>query len=252
MKYAISLLSLTSEGDCPDDPPDDHPLRAPSNAHHAVKGGDPISPVAGPTPVPVTRTPSPKAGRAFVIRGLCSKSPYIFAGLLAVGVLADAALVRSGLIINVTPSMPIGLYRLSSLPRRLHDSMIVYLCPPSPARNLAMMQAVRGHWLLTSPRSTCSAHLVPFIKQIGATPGQTVTLTMRGTSIDGHPLPATAIKHFAKNGQPMIHQKPGSYQMKSGQVWVWDNSSPWAYDSRYWGPLPVANILKQARPVLTW
>ncbi|MEE3501280.1 S26 family signal peptidase [Acidiphilium acidophilum] len=181
-----------------------------------------------------------------------SKSTYILAGLLAVGVLADVALVRSGLIINVTPSMPIGLYRLSSLPRRLHDGMIVYLCPPSPARNLAMAQAAQGKWLLTSPRSPCPSHLVPFLKKIGATPGQTVTLTMRGTSIDGHLLPATAIKRFAKNGQPMIHQKPGSYLMGPRQVWVWDNSSPWAYDSRYWGPLPVANILKQARPVLTW
>lgn len=185
------------------------------------------------------------------MRGSRSKLRYI-AVLVALGVGASVALARSGLIINVTPSMPPGLYRLSALPARLHDGMIIYLCPPSPAHNAAMAQAVRGHWLLISPRSPCPANLVPFLKRIAATPGQTVTLTMRGTSIDGHRLPLTAIQPLAKNGVPMVHQRPGVYLMKPGQVWVWDNSSPWAYDSRYWGPLPVADILKKARPVLTW
>ena len=239
-----------------------HPhRRAIPNAHRIVKGGDPISPVAGPTPVPVTRTPSSKAGWAFFVghelyKLRCYKRQlYVTAGLaclFGVGSLASIGLAHSGLIINLTPSMPIGLYHLSPLPHRLHDGMIVCLCPPSPASNPAMAQAVRARWLLTSPSSTCPAHLVPFIKRIGATPGQTVSLTMNDTSIDGHRLPGTAIKRFAKNGQPIIHQKPGIYHMKLGQVWAWDNSSPWAYDSRYWGPLPVANILKQARPVLTW
>lgn len=178
------------------------------------------------------------------------------AGLAGVGIVwAGVRYARAhDVILNVTPSLPLGLYHLSppSPLGDLHDGDMVELCPPSPASSPAMRQAIRRHWLMTAPSSPCADHLVPFIKRIAATPGQRVTISMSGISVDGHLLPATAIKARSKAGRAIIHYPLGGYTVRPGHVWVTDNASPWAYDSRYWGPVTTSHMLALARPVLTW
>lgn len=163
---------------------------------------------------------------------------------------------QKGIIFNVTPSLPIGFYKIDRITGRqpqLHDNQIILLCPPSPAAaNPAMRQAIKAGWLIRSPQSPCVDEIVPFLKKIAAQHGQTITISMTGLSVDNQPLPRTAIEPRAENGTRIIHQKMGSYRVERGQIWVYDNSSPWAYDSRYWGPISTQNVIATAAPVLTW
>jgi len=175
---------------------------------------------------------------------------YAVSALALLGT-AVGALKESGVFLNITPSMPLGLYREEALPP-LRAGMIVLLCPPSFSTSHAMRQAIRRHWLQTEAGSPCQNRLVPFLKRIAAVPGQQVKLSMTGISVDGHMLPATAIKARSKAGRPIIHYPLGRYTVRPGHVWLTDNSSPWAYDSRYWGPVTTGHLLAAARPVLTW
>lgn len=194
---------------------------------------------SGGISLPIARPgPTPMAGLVFAA-----------AALMIVGWQAAS---KSELIINMTPSLPLGIYRLAPLPAHLHDGDTIYFCPPSASGSPAMRQAVKNHWLLRYDRSPCPDHLAPFLKRVAALPGQSVTLSMRGISIDGKLLPKTRIQPRSKTGGRIIHYPLGSYTVKPNTFWETDNSSRWAYDSRYYGPVPMGNLLNSAQPVLTW
>lgn len=179
-------------------------------------------------------------------------APIFLLSSLATGI---SFLNHNGIIFNATPSMPMGFYKIDRVKGHLlhlHDNQIILLCPPSPADNPAMKQAISDHWLIRSPKSHCIDHVVPFLKKIAAQSGQSVQVSMTGLAVDNHMLPRTAIEPRAKNGTRIIHEKIGLYSVMKGQIWVYDNSSPWAYDSRYWGPISKLNVIAKARPVLTW
>lgn len=176
---------------------------------------------------------------------------YIASAIALLGV-AGVAINKSSIFINVTSSMPVGFYKKHALPGTITPGMTVLLCPPSPAASPAIRQAIKDNWLIKSNNTPCKDHLVPFLKNIAAVPGQKISIKMSGIYVDGSKLSKTKIQPVAKNGKKIVHYPLGTYTVQPGHVWLWDNSSKWAYDSRYWGPIPVGNLVASARPVLTW
>jgi conjugative transfer signal peptidase TraF len=175
--------------------------------------------------------------------------PLLAALIMALG---WSRVSHSGLIFNLTPSLPVGIYQRIPLPAHLKPGDLVQICPPSPASSPAMRQAIHDHWLLTDRRSVCLDHLVPFDKHIAAVPRQTVSLSTGGLVVNGHLLPRTQIQRISKTGGRIIHYPLGNYTVRPGTIWVTDNSSPWAYDSRYYGPISVKNLISGIEPVMTW
>ncbi len=55
--------------------------------------------------------------------------------------------------------------------------------------------------------------------------------------------PATAL------GRPLPPFPSGTYQVRPGQLWLLSGHDPRSFDSRYFGPVPVANVQGVARPV---
>jgi len=174
------------------------------------------------------------------------------ASAVALLCVAGIAINKSGIFINVTASMPVGFYEKHALPGTITPGLTVLLCPPSPEASPAIRQAIKDNWLIKSNNAPCKNHLVPFLKNIAAVPGQKITINMSGIYVDGNKLGKTKIQPVAKNGEAIVHYPLGTYTVKPGEVWVWDNSSKWAYDSRYWGPISVGNLIASASPVLTW
>ncbi len=160
---------------------------------------------------------------------------------------------RAGYIINTTPSLPIGIYHIEKLPPRLIDGDMIEICPLSPAVSQSVRQAIQHKWLLTDAKSPCAGHLAPFLKRVAATPGQGVDLSGSGIRVNGVELPRTNVKTMSLNGKtPLIHYPFGRHTVAAGSIWVSDNSSPWAYDSRYYGPIPLSHVISGIKPVLTW
>lgn len=87
-----------------------------------------------------------------------------------------------------------------------------------------------------------------FTKRVLAGPGETVHVVHNGVSVAGHTLPYTryALERLARTGWKV--QPPGGYTVPPGHVFV-AGDHPRSFDSRYYGPVPVAQILGTARPI---
>lgn len=176
-----------------------------------------------------------------------------FTALLAVGVSAASVAKIENLTFNLTASMPLGIYQ--KIPVNINDLKLnqdVMLCPISPEKSDVMKFAVEHKWLMTSPASACPDHLVPFIIKVAALPGDNVNLDWHGITVNGKLYLKTALTIMLANMRPTPHIPLGNYNVKPNTLWVYDNNSPRAFDSRYWGPIEKSQILSGVRPILTW
>lgn len=80
---------------------------------------------------------------------------------------------------------------------------------------------------------------IPFIKRVIALPGETVSVKKGTVYINGEPL-----------YEPYILEKPASdfkpYTVPGNMLFVMGDNRNHSNDSRYWGPVPVQNIIGKA------
>jgi len=146
--------------------------------------------------------------------------------------------------VNVTPSMPLGLYRLEPLPSSgVARGMIVAVCAPDEAADLGRR---RGY--LSS--GSCPHDTEPLLKVVTGVPGDHVAVSAEGEAVNGCPLSNS--RPIARDGAGrLVSPWPrGDFRLGRGQVWLY-GSNPRSWDSRYWGPAPVAGLLAVAVPLLT-
>jgi len=93
------------------------------------------------------------------------------------------ALGITGLRFNATPSVPTGLYWISSDA----NSEFVEFCPPEPFGTLSVERGYRSR-----SSTGCPDGGVPLLKPIVARRGDVVDITDRGIRINGVPVPNTA------------------------------------------------------------
>ncbi|MGI8398331.1 conjugative transfer signal peptidase TraF (plasmid) [Agrobacterium deltaense] len=158
-----------------------------------------------------------------------------------VGTGVGAAIV-GGFRINLTPSEPLGLWRIVALDRPVSRGDLIFICPPQTA---AMVEARERGYLRSG---TCPGGVAPLIKTVVAVAGQHVEIGA-GVTIDGRPVPSSAPAERDGNGRPMKPYPGGVVPDESVFLHSPFRSS---YDSRYFGPLPASGILGLAQPVLTY
>ncbi|MBU2819720.1 hypothetical protein HF282_19920, partial [Acidithiobacillus ferrooxidans] len=95
--------------------------------------------------------------------------------------------------LNLTTCMPVGFYQRGPAPKHLKVGDRVFFCPP--VNSPAMKQAMSGLWLEYAPRGkwACADHLMPFMKEVVALPGQKVTITKSGVIANGKRLPNSRV-----------------------------------------------------------
>lgn len=164
--------------------------------------------------------------------------------LLMYSVLSAIILFPFFFSINNTTCEPVGLYLKTPI-THIQDGMLVALCPPI---NIYTKQAT---WMETSSMSPCKKHYVPFLKEIVALPGQEVLLTKKGVWVDGHYLKNSEVLSYTPNGKPVKHFPFGLYRVPKGYIWEYAPGN-YAFDSRYYGFVPMTNILYGVVPVLTF
>jgi conjugative transfer signal peptidase TraF len=136
--------------------------------------------------------------------------------------------------LNVTGSMPPGLYRMLPLDRPIVRDDMVVVCAPKDA---AALGAERGYM----PAGDCPHRTAPLLKFAAAVAGDVVTLTQTAVTVNGHRLPDSATATIDSRHRPLPALARGTYRLKPGQVWLW---TPYAhgYDSRYYGPVTLASV----------
>lgn len=144
------------------------------------------------------------------------------------GVVVALAVSTTWLRINVSPSVPYGLYRLTAIPKPLpRGTLVLFAVPPE-------MRAWHSMWL-------------PLLKPVAGIEGDEVCvqdhiLTVTGrdygwvfTWAEGHRLP----------------EMVGCFRVMPGDVFV-ASDMPRSLDSRYFGSVQITSLTAQAVPVWTW
>jgi conjugative transfer signal peptidase TraF len=169
---------------------------------------------------------------------------FILIGVLAFAVGLPAGIQRSGLLMNYSDSVPLGLYR--RMPSDSANRAISYagFCLPRATANAAIqagLEVVQG---------ACPAGLAPVLKPvICPSPEHPLTYDAQGFSFNGNLLPNTAPKPFSRTGARLEHFPYGAY---TSGTWAVSDFNPNSYDSRYFGPVAPDAIRFYAKPVWTW
>ena len=83
-----------------------------------------------------------------------------------------------------------------------------------------------------------------------AVAGDQVTVSAAGLTVNGQNLLQSAPLSRDSAGRPIDAYAFGAYRVPAGMAWIVSGYSPNSFDSRYFGPVPVANIEGKATPVL--
>nr|WP_312870950.1 conjugative transfer signal peptidase TraF [Aminobacter ciceronei] len=146
-----------------------------------------------------------------------------------------------GLRINLTPSYPLGLWRIEALQRPVANGDLVFICPPiTPAFAAAY---ARGY----VRRGLCPDWFSPLIKTVVAMEGQAVDIGEH-VSVDGQPLNHSEMRRADAEGRALDAWSGGV--VPTGFLYL-HSDFVGSYDSRYFGPIPESGVLGLARPVFT-
>lgn len=150
-------------------------------------------------------------------------------------------LVPRTLRVNVTPSVPLGLYRIVQAPAG-RDSL-VEVCLPTELASFALRRGYTGH-------GPCPGRTRPLLKVALALPGDRIVLTRLGVARGGILLPASAPRVTDSQGRPLPRLSLGLYQVPVGSVWLY-GPHPSSFDSRYFGPVSADLVRNTLVPLDT-
>jgi conjugative transfer signal peptidase TraF len=145
-----------------------------------------------------------------------------------------------GMRINASPSLPLGIY-METTDR---SAPLIEFCPLEPYGSFAAGRGYRS-------RGNCPDGADPLMKPVIANAGDIVDFSSRGIAVNGVLLPNTAPKAKDTQGRPMKPWPCGHYRVEDGSVWVASSYNSSSFDSRYFGPIPVAIIRGRLKPFLT-
>jgi conjugative transfer signal peptidase TraF len=165
-------------------------------------------------------THSPLHGRSSLL---------LYSGLAATALLF--VIVSHFVGFNSSPSAaPVGFY-LRSAPRPRRGQLVEF-CLPEEVADFAEARGYIGH-------GSCPGDTEALGKIVMGMPGDIVRVD-----------PGAALKTDTA-GRPMEHFMFGKYRVPAGEVWV-QGLARNSFDSRYWGPVPIANIRANLEPLVTW
>jgi conjugative transfer signal peptidase TraF len=148
-------------------------------------------------------------------------------GILWAGYVLNPALK---LLYNPSDSAPIGWYKVVPAPAIARgDRVAAYL--PEQAEALA---ALRGYL----PAG------IPVIKTVWAVAGDTVCMDSGVMTVTGHPpLP---VLDKDRSARPLPAWSQGCTRLGQGEVLLISDATPDAFDSRYFGPVDIVNVIGRA------
>ena len=169
-------------------------------------------------------------------------------GTVAGVAIAIALLIAVGnafgvLISNTDSAAPAGVYRVVS--DKFQRGDLVAACLP-----IAIAQQGLAHGYLRT--GACAGNAEPVGKVAGALPGDSVEIEPGWVAVNGVRFKRSAVATRDSAGRLLRHLAWGSYRVAAGQVWLFGFNDRRSWDSRYFGPVPLANVSGEIEPVVTW
>jgi conjugative transfer signal peptidase TraF len=152
----------------------------------------------------------------------------------------------AGIRINHTPSLAVGLWRITPLNGPPRRGQIVSFCPPE---GTALREAWRRGSIGSGP---CPGGYEPMLKEVIAITGDVVRLDAAGVAVNGRLLPRSRRLDTDAAGQPVPGIAHGTMTLASDSFWAGAFAHPRSFDSRYFGPVSSGSIIGAAAPLLCW
>jgi conjugative transfer signal peptidase TraF len=148
-----------------------------------------------------------------------------------------------GLRLNLTRSLPVGLY-VTARGGPARRALVLVCLPP----RVATFARARGY----VPRGgTCPGEVVPIGKRVLAVPGDTVAVTPTGLLVNGAPVPNSQALATDRKGRPLPGLATGRYRVGQGELWVLSSYSQLSFDSRYFGAVRASDVRGLVVPLWT-
>jgi conjugative transfer signal peptidase TraF len=174
------------------------------------------------------------AGRKFALRA------WLGIGLFAALVICAHAV---GFRINESPSLPVGVWRLSPLRDEVRRDDVVSFCPPD---TWVFREAHQRGYLGSG---LCVGGYEPLLKPIAAVEGDRVTRTEQGIRLNGRLIANSKSLSRDLEGRTLPSAGANDVIVAKSEVWVISSYNPLSFDSRYFGPVPISKIEGLARPL---
>lgn len=157
---------------------------------------------------------------------------------------AIACLMKSeGIYLNTTVSIPLGFYR--SVERPVARNALVVVCPP-PA---AVFLEAKDRGYVAAGR--CGSGLLPLMKRVVATRGDSVSVAATGVSVNGRTVAESApMKTDGRSRQMKAYSM--NRTLSEAEIFLMGDHSPISFDGRYFGPLLEADVQAVVVPLATW
>ena len=167
----------------------------------------------------------------------------VYVGVLLSVLMAWGLFYAAGIRVNTTPSIPLGLYRLTNEP--LVKGAYVLLCPPpSPVFEMAKARGYVG-------AGFCPGVYGQLMKRLVAAKDDEVTINVEGVAVNGQRLSLSKPIKLDGGGRPLPHYAK-SWVLDSDEVLVMSDSNSGSFDGRYFGPIQRSQIEGVIRPVFIW
>lgn len=169
---------------------------------------------------------------------------FTFISALVIAVALPVGIQHSGLLMNYSDSVPLGVYRRVPAPSANRVFQYAGFCLPETTAKTVLkagLEIVAG---------SCPGRLAPVLKPvICPSPEQPLIYDARGFSFQGKLLANTAPKECSRTGVQLCHYPFGVYR---NGIWAVSDFNANSYDSRYFGPVAQDAIRFYAKPVCTW
>ena len=145
--------------------------------------------------------------------------------------------------INMTASLPLGLYLHDRAGEYERDSLVLVCLAPDVIVMKAHIDRLNkgDSWL-------CDGY-TPVLKVVVGVAGDTIKVLKDKVTVNGNVLPGSAPVPMDGNNVP-LKIAFGEHVLKAGEVWLMTTSKI-SYDSRYYGPVLDSGIVATSRPWIT-
>jgi conjugative transfer signal peptidase TraF len=149
-----------------------------------------------------------------------------------------------GVRVNVSPSIPLGVYWAKDLP--VERGAYVMFCPPQiEVFRHAMIRGYIGG-------GQCPGGYGYVMKRVAAASGDVVDVAMDGVRINGSLYPRSALMAVDALGRSMPRYQSDHYTLSEFQLLLMADDHPKSFDARYFGPVQRKQIKDVIVPILTW
>lgn len=161
--------------------------------------------------------------------------------LLGTGILY--VLYNLGFRLNISSSLPMGVWQISKLHRPLHKGDIVWFCPPDTE---IFKLAYRRSYI---PHGNCSNRAAHLLKPVAALYRDVVAFSEQGLVINDILIPNSKPKRRDALNRLLWSAHTGTETVQDGMMWVVSSYNSDSFDSRYFGSIPVSAVEGIAHPV---